>query len=229
MKKVFYVLIVLLLAAFSSSAFAEEIFFEDWESGSLATKNWIVSGAGNAWAITGTSYEGSYSAWAKKTNADSMIEKNISTANYENITFSFFYRVSAFNGNDYFWVDWYDGSSWNLLFNHTTATGGGYVFNSTDLNADANNNPNFKIRFGTNSDRNPEWVSIENIQVDGDFINITLNETAPPEIEMLWIDPDEAETDREQKQVLEIIDGKQGESLTFMDSVLQNIFSILLG
>ncbi|MCK4650065.1 hypothetical protein KAT36_02430 [Candidatus Pacearchaeota archaeon] len=147
-------------------------FFEDFESGSLATNGWATSGgASSNWIVSiEDAYNGTYHAEAENTDSNSTLLTNISTEDYGNISFSFWYDTDNFEAGDYLFADWYNGTDWiNVLTVDGTNTGA-YTLSNNTLTSDANNNPNFAIRFICNSDKNNEWCQVDYIHVIGQKI-----------------------------------------------------------
>ncbi len=143
-------------------------FFEDWESASLATNNWTTSGIGRAWAIaTDDPYAGIYYIETENTDGESIIETSISTANYKNITFSFWYDTDGLDAGEYLRADWYNGTTWINVLNITGTNTAAYTFDNNSLTPDANNNPNFKIRFRCYSSVPNEECKVDDIQIRG--------------------------------------------------------------
>ncbi|MBW2980533.1 hypothetical protein KY360_03890 [Candidatus Woesearchaeota archaeon] len=159
------------------------VFFDGFESNSLATNNWTTSGAGAPWAIsTIDPYAGTYLIRTDDTDAVSLIETTISTVYYANITLSFYYEANGLDTKDgeYFAAQWYNGTGWATVLN-ITSTSGWALFNQT-LPSQASTNPNFKIRFICFSGRNNEECKVDNVQVDGrvyEFIPPNVTVTAP--------------------------------------------------
>jgi hypothetical protein len=200
-------------------------FFEGFESGSLATNNWTNTGSGTDWTIDTAPYAGTYNIRAKNTIAESIIETNISTANYDNITFSFYAETSALDTGEYIAADWYNGTAWiNAMPQTQDITT--YTFYSYNLTNDANNNSNFQIRFRCLNNANNKKCYVDNIQIDGDYINIMVNETTPG-LELVWLDPD-GEINREQNIILEA-DGQSDYELSFIQNIFGSVYSIFVG
>ena len=155
-------ILVLFLALAIPPVTATEIFFEGFESGSLDTNNWTNTGTGKNWtAQDGGKYEGNYGIKVSKTIAQSILEISLNTFGFEDIVFSFYYRVSTFEIGEYLAAEWYNGSEWITIFNVTT--GNGWLFDSTNLSAD--NNSDFKIRFICLNDHNSESCAVDNVTI----------------------------------------------------------------
>ena len=148
----------------------KQIFFDGFESGNLTTKGWLTSGPGTPWFIeTADSYAGTYHAEAGGTNGESILSVNISTENYENITYSFYWDTDLLDPDpppEYLAADYYNGTNWkNLLTNNSNPTI--YILFNITLSSDANNNPNFAIRFRCLSSLGTEECKIDNVEVRG--------------------------------------------------------------
>ncbi len=148
---------------------AEGIFFDGFESGSIETNNWNNTGAGSPWNISDTGPRaGKYHIRASDTGNESIIETNISTEGYENITLAFYARTHALDTGEYVAADWYNGTDWiNLLQQRKV---GPYTLYNFSLSADAENNPDFKIRFRCLSNRHNEYCDIDSVLLQGVFI-----------------------------------------------------------
>lgn len=143
-------------------------FFDGFESGSLATNNWVTSGAGTAWTVgdgESTPYAGTYNIRTENTDGESVIETDTNTTDYVNITFSFYAVTAGLDGGEYFAADWYDGTSWNNLLNIQDIAS--YTLYSYTLASNADNNSAVKIRFRCSSSANNEDCEVDNVQVTG--------------------------------------------------------------
>ncbi|MCK4997091.1 hypothetical protein KAS08_02200 [Candidatus Pacearchaeota archaeon] len=153
-------------------------FFEGFESGSLATNNWTTSGTGAAWVIgngEATPRTGVYNIWTENTGAESLIEMEVDTTNYQNINFSFWGMTTNMDAGEYVAADWYNGTSWvNLMQIEDISS---YTFYSYNLTTDANNNLNFKIRFKCLSNANNEACDVDDVNVSGtEIVSIVLDD-----------------------------------------------------
>ncbi len=158
-------------------------FFEDFESGNLSTNNWTTSGAGVAWFIASTSpFAGIYNAEAENTVGESIVETNISTWGYINISFSFYANTERLDAGEYIAADWYNGTAWINVLSIEDITD--YTLYSYNLTSNADNNHDLKIRFRCLSSSNNEICQIDNayvtgtvVDVDSPTINISVNGT----------------------------------------------------
>ncbi|MFC1704985.1 hypothetical protein ACFLZ6_01500, partial [Nanoarchaeota archaeon] len=143
-----------------------QYFFDDFESGSLATNNWTTSGAGTPWVPSTTlPYAGTYSTRVENTNGESILENVVSTIDYVNNTLSFYYDTLGLDIGEYFAADWYNGTAWiNIVNVQTTA---GWTLSVTSLPSSADDNPNLRIRFRCSSNNNNEDCRVDDVQVNG--------------------------------------------------------------
>jgi len=142
-------------------------FFEDWETGSFVTNNWSATAE---WQVSATNPLGGsiYSAESDGNGIVHILNTTLSTVGYDNITFSFWYASDNIEAGEYCAADWYNGTSWfNVMYNETD-TSSVYQFVSYTLPPDANNNPDFRIRFRALASSNGEECFIDNITVTGD-------------------------------------------------------------
>ncbi|MGQ9459778.1 MAG: BPL-N domain-containing protein [Candidatus Bathyarchaeaceae archaeon] len=154
------------------------LFFEGFESGSLATNGWTTSGTGKPWYVsTESPYQGTYHVMAKATGAGKwsyLTSRTISTAGYtQMVSLRYHRRIIGHDPPDGFTVEWFDGTKWNLIEekhewnspNYADAwvfAGQGLVW---ELPSGALNNPNFKIRFGAVNGAVSEKVYLDNIEI----------------------------------------------------------------
>ena len=143
------------------------LFFDGFESGSLATKNWTVSGTGDPWQVeegVSKSYEGTFNALASG-SGEKILETEMDTAGYENLNLSLYYGVSGLSSSGYFAIDWYDGEQWNSIFNFSDHTIQYTSFNSS-LPEGASDNPDFKLRFRCSLGPG-DTARIDNVELTG--------------------------------------------------------------
>jgi hypothetical protein len=178
MKRLFIIIELAMAFAFPTFAAAATIFTEGFESGNLSS--WVVTGSN--WVIDPT--DGHLSGYSVRvqgtaTGEPVWIEKTISTAGYTNIGINFWYK--AFSGltnepepTDEVFLEWSgdNGLSWTLLKTiDETAADGQWNWNlpmhPINLPASANNNPNFKIRFGAVLKDISDIVNVDDIEITG--------------------------------------------------------------
>lgn len=150
------------------------IFYDDFESGSL--NGWTltkVSGA-NHWAISLVNpYQGTYHAQSQPRSTNepaSVIERGISTFNYNNIKFSYYRRLIGLDTADEFKAKWFDGNSWFVLeqTGSNSANDASYKFKEFILPSSANNNPNLKIKFECTAGATSEYCRVDNVKILGE-------------------------------------------------------------
>jgi hypothetical protein len=95
----------------------------------------------------------------------SSAETPVSTSGYTSIHLKYAGYTSGFEDGEYIGADWYDGSDWHVA--DQLINNGNWTYRDITLPSGAANNPSFKIRFTTNSDRNTEWVRIDAVEVTG--------------------------------------------------------------
>ncbi|MFC1710815.1 hypothetical protein ACFLZJ_01520 [Nanoarchaeota archaeon] len=168
MKKL---LIVLIMSVFMLSMVSAATLFEDgFESGNF--NNWDESD--NDWHITTHSeHSGSYAAWTADSESQDDLRREISTIGYNNIVFSYWYRIyNDLGSNDHVYVHWYDGSTWHELVDYVNVNDGDWIFETFNLPSGAINNPDFEIRF--RSKNLDDWwddkFMLDDVLVTGDTL-----------------------------------------------------------
>ncbi len=150
------------------------IFFDGFETGNTDNQppanNWSTyGGASNDWEASLSppeSYAGSWHVYASKTDAESALERNVSTQGNSSILFSFYYLTVAMETGDYLAADYYNGTGWvNVLAPNFTTTS--YTLVNVSLGSDANNNSDFRIRFRCLNDAGSEFCRVDNVSVIG--------------------------------------------------------------
>ena len=132
-----------------------------------------VDGGSDAYRYSGSrAYEGSYAIRLRdNTNSSVMTLSNINVSSYNNINIEFyFYARSMENGED-FWVQYYDGSSWNTIATYTSGTD----FSNNDFynasvnisSADYNFPSNSQFRFRCDASGNNDQIYIDQVTITG--------------------------------------------------------------
>lgn len=137
------------------------LFSDDFESGGLSAGGWTTSNS-NSKAAGGAAFSGSWGAELKRTTS---IERAISTAGATNVRLSYDCRTIRLDGGEFLAVEWYDGSSWNLV-QSTSSTS--WANQDASLPSGADNNASFRIRFSLNANRNNEKAYLDNVSVEAD-------------------------------------------------------------
>ncbi len=150
---------------------ASTIFYDNFESGALnGWSNTAVSG-GNRWtASTSNPFQGSWHAQSQPRSTSepaSVLERAISTQNYNGITIKYARKLIGLDTADEFKAKWFDGSSWTVLeqTGSSSANDANYIAKTFNLPLNANNNPNFKIRFECTAGAVSEYCRIDNVNV----------------------------------------------------------------
>ncbi len=170
----------LLLSAFPAPFFVAEassdVFIDSFESNpAFSSPSWTND---PHWG-TDASDSRTGSKQAKAVGNESgpgSLETSIDTTDYENVELSFWYKKEGMDDGDDITVEWYDGSSWNLI---TTISGidgkdddsDEWIEYSTDLPGGADDNPDFALRFTSdmNSPGNDKFY-LEDVNLSGEEI-----------------------------------------------------------
>ncbi|MHC4158000.1 MAG: hypothetical protein ACYSSO_02875, partial [Planctomycetota bacterium] len=88
-----------------------------------------------------------------------------STVGYTTIHVKYARRIAGLDAGEYLYVEWWDGSGWNVL---ESVTGNiDWTYKDMTCGSGADNNANFKIRYRTNGDKNNESAYIDDVEVTG--------------------------------------------------------------
>lgn len=140
------------------------IFSDGFESGMGA---WSVTGSGNTWyANTEDPYEGSYSAYVKRTRVGkpTYMETGIDATGYTTLTFAYQRRLRGLDAADDFAAEYYDGGSWVAVEHLDSGSeNGGYVAKSFTIPVSAT-----KIRFMCEAGANSERCYVDNVTVSAE-------------------------------------------------------------
>lgn len=168
-------LLTVLLLGFASFAYADTIFDEGFESDNFGTWDEVAT---SSWFIVGPSglaHSGDFRAEARGVDPLGFFElsKGISTEGFENIEYSFWYKVesSVEAPSEYFVADYtLDGSTWVNLFTINGSTPAGDWLEWTGLlPASAADNPDFGIRFAMNAGSpSSDEIQIDDVLLVGD-------------------------------------------------------------
>lgn len=177
LRKVF--LFVLFLIILTAETKAAVISSDDFESGTL--NGWTTTGGTGNWHANNTGpIDPPINNWHMiSSNVPNPVyaEKSINTNGYQNIIFSFYYKPDTNDldcaDGDFLRGEWYDGSTWNIILDICGNVPTSYTLSTNNLNSAANNNPNFKVRFGCNGGpvtSGTEGCAIDNVDVSGTII-----------------------------------------------------------
>ncbi len=130
-----------------------------------------ADGGSDSFRYSGTrSYEGNYSIRLRdNTNSSTMTSGAYNVSAYNSIDVEFyFYPNSMENGED-FWVQFYDGSSWNTVASYAAGTsftnGSFYTATATISSADYNFASNAQFRFRCDASANQDQVYIDQVTI----------------------------------------------------------------
>ena len=144
------------------------LWSDGFESGNFIAGGWTV--AGSASVTTGAKYTGTYGARIPGSGGSNSITKSKSTAGYNTIHVKYDRRTTRTSLT--LVVDWStDGSTWNTL---ETTTSTSWASRDYTLDPNANNNPNFRIRFRTTAGFSSRYAYIDNVQITGTQNQYTL-------------------------------------------------------
>ncbi len=152
------------------------IFFDDFESGNLNAWNRTnVAGAANWTANQTNPFVGSWHAQSRPTSTTepaSVLQINISTLGYQNITFMYYKRLVGIDAADEFQAEWFNGTTWTIVeqTGGSTADNANYLFSTFNLTASSNNNTNFGIKFECTAGAVSEFCRVDNVTIGGDLI-----------------------------------------------------------
>ena len=171
-KKVFLVFVSLLVVFIGlvGGTLAEDIFTDDFESGTIS--GWSVShtGTGNDWyASSDTPYAGSYLAQVTPQDAGEVSDmyRVIDTSGYSSIKFSYYRKLSGLDTVDWFRAKWFDGTSWSTVEEQNSANDGSYVYKEFSLGGGADDNANFQIKFECIAGAISEHCRVDNVNISG--------------------------------------------------------------
>ena len=138
------VMMIVSVMGMVSAVIPTTLFSNGFESGNF--NGW--SQHDNDWVITTSGeHSGTYAALTCDSDND-VLRKTISTSGYENIVFSYWYKISeSLGADDHVYAEWYDGSNWHEVAHYTNVNSGNWILASFNLPSGAKNNPNFQIRF----------------------------------------------------------------------------------
>lgn len=136
-----------------------DLLDDGFESGSFATNGWVTSGRADV--STQADFSGTYGARLRRT---ALMEIAVSTAGRTGVTLDYARRTRRLDNGEALTVEWYDGSSWNTVETYS----GGWGTRSIALGSGADDNPDFRIRFSLNANRNNEHAYIDDVVVSAD-------------------------------------------------------------
>ena len=132
-----------------------------------------VDGGSDAYRYSGSrAYEGSYAIRLRdNTNSSVMTLSNINVSSYNSISIEFYYYARSMENGEDFWVQYYDGSSWNTVATYTSGTD---FSNNTFYNASVNISStdysfptNAQFRFRCDAGANNDQIYIDQVTITG--------------------------------------------------------------
>ena len=148
------------------STVLNEGFFESgWD-------NW-VDGGSDAYRYSGSrAYEGSYAIRLRdNTNSSVMTLSNINVSSYNNINIEFYYYARSMENGEDFWIQYYDGSSWNTIATYTSGTdfsNNNFYNASVNISStDYNFTSNTQFRFRCDASGNNDQIYIDQVTITG--------------------------------------------------------------
>lgn len=143
---------------------------------SVIQPKWDTTSGGNTDSYSGEAradIKGNTHDEEEGDSEDDILLKNISTAAYENINLSFWYKIKkSFEEEDHLYIEWTaDGQNWNQLDDFTNiVASGSWIQASYDLPQEANNNENFGFRFRAILDAGNDEFYLDDVLLSADEI-----------------------------------------------------------
>lgn len=132
------------------------VFFDGFESGDFVVGGWINdSAAVHEQAVLNGTY-------GVKFQRQASIEKPMSTVGLTGLIVEYDRKTVNYDPEDYFYVEWYDGTSWTELEATQEAM---WSHKSFVLPAAADNNPDFSLRFRAEANKPTDKVFLDNVEI----------------------------------------------------------------
>jgi hypothetical protein len=167
--------ITLIILFLLTGVLGDEIFSDDFESGNLSAGGWTTSGTYRGWSVVDDGFTPDYAAWAYPQDSSepgSVLTNEVNLSGYSTIQISYERKLIYFNGQDFngiFKSKWYNGTTWHVLEENTSARDSSFVEKTYFLGNSASDNPDFRIRFectgGSSSIH--DYCYVDNIQITG--------------------------------------------------------------
>jgi len=138
------------------------LFSDGFESGNFTAGGWTTSGDTKIEGNSAKVYTGSYAAKIKKV---AWIEKTVSTVGYADIHVKYARKTKGFDAKqeEFLFAEWsVDGSVWHTL---EATQDGSWAVPDMVCDPGADNNPDFRVRFRTNTDK--EEAYIDDVEIAG--------------------------------------------------------------
>ncbi|MFC1766916.1 hypothetical protein ACFL6U_33180, partial [Planctomycetota bacterium] len=163
-RKALFVLALAILGLNPGNVSGARLFNDGFESGDFSSGGWTAQN-GNATVSNKAEYAGTYGV---KLAGTTWIERAVSTAGYNNIHVKYYRKTKGMDSGEYFYAEWYDGSSWNTLAS-TQSTSWDSQQDHT-CGSGANDNSSYKIRFRTNASATNEYAYLDSVEITGDVL-----------------------------------------------------------
>ncbi len=161
-------IVAVIAALLIQSVNALTLFSDGFESGNLI--GWQLTGIAQNWTVNQTDpHQGAWNAQARPLSSllgASIMQKAVSTADYQNITLSYYRKLVELDASDEFRVKWYDGTNWITLEQTASneANDSDYIFKSFAIPL-ATNRQDFAFRFECSAQALNEYCRIDDIVV----------------------------------------------------------------
>ncbi|MEK7615648.1 MAG: hypothetical protein AAB420_00400 [Patescibacteria group bacterium] len=155
----------------SSSLFSDGFESDDFSNWTSSEVPWTVNGTSSISAHMGIKRATAEGLTAEGSEIGS-ITKMLSTAGFENISLSYWYRIKEnMETGDHVWVQWStDGNTWNQIADHTGTATTSFQFASLALPSDANNLVDFQFRFYASLGNSGDDFWLDDVELTGDAI-----------------------------------------------------------
>jgi len=165
-------IILLALPSLARAVTVDTIFENGFESDDFS----FWTSAGNKWdTVGGDVHSGDQRAEVKgNTSGDNILQKDQSTAGYENIELEYWYKSASesLEAEDKVFVEYtINGTDWvNLFTIEEGLDDGEWHEDSHSLPLEANNNSDFAIRFRANLDAGADVVKFDDVKLTGEAL-----------------------------------------------------------
>lgn len=126
------------------------------------------------WSISTNNPHGSSiykaEAFGDTGSTDDSLQKNISTAGYQSLVLSYWFRITSLDTGDHVYVEWSGngGLTWNRLIDYTDRTADvDWVNASFSLPDGASDNNDFRFRFRTEMSSNMDIFMLDDVSLSG--------------------------------------------------------------
>lgn len=165
----------LFASATVSALYTTTVFYDGFDGNNLTTNGWTITGNStiNNWTIISSSHaDGTNASECGRTDNSnryvSILTKNMSSTGFYNLTLSFSRNASNLDSADYFKVEYWNGSSWAVLFNSLGSSLNDLAWNNFTYNLNNSDNlANFGVRFSCSASGSLEFCRIDAVNISG--------------------------------------------------------------